>query len=245
MDIHSVATIRGWHWLAEGFRIFRKQPLTWIALIIVMALIWSVALIVPVVGPFIFSLLSPLFFGGLMLACQSTARDQEPSFRQLFAPFHTHAHALMTLGGISLISNIVIISLINDPSLTNFLNKPDDETLKRAALPHALLGCLALLPILLATWFAPLLVIFKNIPPLAALKWSLLACLRNSLPMIVYSCAAMLLIVIATIPLGLGFFVLLPVLVCSIYASYLDIFPEVAVELTKDTSPPSDPPENR
>jgi hypothetical protein len=44
--------------------------------------------------------------------------------------------------------------------------------------------------------------------------------------MIVYSCAAMLLIIIATIPLGLGFFVLLPVLVCSIYASYLDIFPK-------------------
>lgn len=45
------------------------------------------------------------------------------------------------------------------------------------------------------------------------------------MPLLVYSVAVLVLGIIASIPLMLGLIVLLPVLVCSIYASYKDIFP--------------------
>ena len=61
-------------------------------------------------------------------------------------------------------------------------------------------------------------------PPLAALKASFNACLKNSPPLLVYGLIVMLLVFFAVLPVGLGFLVLMPVLSGSAYVSYRDIF---------------------
>src|SRR5688572_18257652 len=113
MEIRTVASGRGWDWIVEGFRIFRKQPLTWITLVIVMVVIWmACTFLLPAIGPLAISLVSPVFFAGMMMACKTTDEDGEPEFSQLFAAFKTHANPLITIGGIYLVGNIVAVAVV-------------------------------------------------------------------------------------------------------------------------------------
>jgi uncharacterized membrane protein len=89
------------------------------------------------------------------------------------------------------------------------------------------------IPLMMAAWFAPLLVAFKDMPAVAAMKLSFLACIKNIIPLQLYTITMVVLAVIAAMPYGLGFFLLVPVLFASLYASYEDIF----VETVEPTSP--------
>ncbi|MBA3904416.1 MAG: hypothetical protein C0522_12225, partial [Rhodocyclaceae bacterium] len=89
----------------------------------------------------------------------------------------------------------------------------------------AMLIMLALMvPLAMAIWFAPALVIFRNVAPLEAMKASFFACLKNIVPFLVYGVILFVLGIIAMIPFGLGLLVLVPVMMGSVYASYVEIF---------------------
>ena len=89
----------------------------------------------------------------------------------------------------------------------------------------AVLVCLGLLiPLIMAYWFAPPLVIFHNINPVDAMKLSFSACMHNLLPFTVYSLISTVLFLLALVPLGLGLLVMIPTMTASLYASYQDIF---------------------
>jgi uncharacterized membrane protein len=76
----------------------------------------------------------------------------------------------------------------------------------------------------MALWFAPSLVVFNNLKPVDAMKASFLACLKNIVPFLLYGIVLIVLCFVAAIPLGLGFLVLGPVAIASIYTGYRDIF---------------------
>ena len=89
----------------------------------------------------------------------------------------------------------------------------------------AMLVVLALaVPLYMALWFAPSLIVFNNMKPIDAMKTSFFACLKNLVPFLFYGVITLVLCFIAAIPFGLGFLVLGPVAIASIYASYRDVF---------------------
>ena len=55
-------------------------------------------------------------------------------------------------------------------------------------------------------------------------KWSFFACLKNIGSFLIYGIVWMLLAIVATIPLGLGWLVLGPMTIASVYTAYRDIF---------------------
>ena len=79
-------------------------------------------------------------------------------------------------------------------------------------------------PLLMAMWFAPALVFFNGMAPVDALKASFSACAANWLVFLVYGVILLVLSFFAALPVGLGFLVLVPVMVGALYASYRDIF---------------------
>ncbi|MEN6587182.1 MAG: BPSS1780 family membrane protein, partial [Sulfuricella sp.] len=88
-----------------------------------------------------------------------------------------------------------------------------------------------LLPLLMAYWFAPALVLFDGLPAKQAMKLSFAACLRNVLPFTLYGVVGLVLFVLGSIPLGLGLLAVIPVLFAtSIYTAYRDIFVAVSEE---------------
>jgi uncharacterized membrane protein len=97
-----------------------------------------------------------------------------------------------------------------------------------AALGAGLLALLAVTAISfiagMALWFAPSLVIFRGTAPLDAMKVSFGACLRNIVPFLLYSLIYIVAAIVASIPLGLGWVVLAPLVMITLYVSYRDVF---------------------
>ena len=86
--------------------------------------------------------------------------------------------------------------------------------------------------LLMSMQFAPMLVIFDKMSPVDALKTSLRACLRNILPLSLYGAMMLLFMIFATMPMMLGWLLLLPVMISSMYAIYRNLFPtptEIAI----------------
>ena len=246
MNTRNVAADRGWQWIVEGFRMFRGQPLVWIMLVVVMLAIWFASVMIPLLGALVINLVSPVFFAGMMNACRTADQGEEPEVRQLFSAFKTHAAPLVTIGGIYLVGNIVAVGIMlgvaGGAALPALLGKgAADPAAVMAALRGLLLGfaigMAVFIPLLMAIWFAPLLIVFENMAPVAAMKLSFAASRQNMMPFLVYGVAGLVLSLAAMLPLMLGFIVLLPVLVCSIYASYKDIFPQDAGEIREAASP--------
>jgi hypothetical protein len=104
----------------------------------------------------------------------------------------------------------------------------------RSAAPRMMMAVIVgigvALPLIMAVWFAPLLVFFDELKPLPALISSLWACLKNILPLLIYSIALLVPMMILA-PLGLamrqpdlGMWLLAPIWLPSLYASYKDLF---------------------
>jgi len=87
-----------------------------------------------------------------------------------------------------------------------------------------LLAMALLIPLMMAYWFAPALVALNGLSALPAMRLSFVACMRNMLPFLVYGLIAILLMIVAVIPVGLGLLVFAPVMMASIYTAYRDIF---------------------
>ena len=81
-------------------------------------------------------------------------------------------------------------------------------------------------PLIMAVWFAPALVILNDVGPVEAMKLSFRACLRNIWPYLIYGLVWIPILIIAVIPLGLGLLVVYPAMMASIYVAYRDILIE-------------------
>jgi uncharacterized membrane protein len=93
-----------------------------------------------------------------------------------------------------------------------------------AVLVALLLFMLFWLPVVMLVWFAPALVMLGGMDPWAAMVLSFRGCMKNFTPLLVYGAIGLGLAIVASIPFLLGWLVLYPVTVATVYASYCDIF---------------------
>ena len=227
---HRVAAGRGWDWIVQAYALFRLQPGIWILMTVALAVLFILVGMVPVVGSFASALLLPIFGGGLMLGCKDLERDGQFEFEHLFAGFTQKTGDLVMVGAFSLfgwvVTFFVVASVIGGGVFVGIARGGiEGAGISLAAmLIAALLAAGLSVPLYMATWFAPALIVLGGMSAGAALKASFFACLRNWMPFLVYSFALLFLGVAAAIPLGLGYLVLVPVLAASVYAAYQDIF---------------------
>jgi uncharacterized membrane protein len=221
---------RGWDWIAEAFTLFRKQPGIWILTTVVLAVLVIVVSLIPVLGSFATALLIPVFVGGLMLGCQDVDRGGALEIERLFAGFKQRTGDLVMVGACNLAGTVVIaLAFVAVAGGGVFMavmrGGIEGAGLSIASLLIALLLVAGLsVPLAMATWFAPALIVLHGVAPGAALKASFFACLRNWMPFLIYGIVLLVLCFVAAIPAFLGFLVLVPVLIASVYTSYRDIF---------------------
>jgi len=221
----------GWNWIAEGWRAFMKAPGTWIAIAVVMFVIFVVLAFIPFIGGLALSLLTPVFAGGLMLGCRALDQGGNLEFRHLFAGFQNQLGNLVAVGAIYLGLSLVvflIIAVITGASMFAMFSGTQNPQAMGAGFAGMMLGVLIgfalFVPIAMAMWFAAPLVVLNKLGPVEAMKQSFSGCLRNIVPFLIYGIVVFVIAIIATIPIGLGWLVLTPVLVGSIYAGYRDIY---------------------
>lgn len=234
----TVDVLQGWRWIVAGFRLFGKNPLIWIVFFMIYLVVELVlAVFVPVIGPIGSALLDPILIAGFMAGCRALELDEEMEITHLLAGFSANVRQLMTLGGFYLSGKIIIVMFAMGVARILFGPMPELDFAKLDAADPALLPLLMqfmamgalvlalLVPLLMAYWFAPALVLFDGLGAREAMKQSFAACLRNILPFTLYGVASMALFVLGSIPLGLGLLAVIPVLFAtSIYAAYRDIF---------------------
>lgn len=230
MGGRAVEAGRGWTWIADGFALFKKAPGMWIALVIVLFVILVVLAFIPLLGAVATFLLMPLFLGGLMLGCRALQGGGELELGHLFAGFKEHTGNLIVLGALSIggwiIVMLPVIAIVGAGAIFGMMR---GDAAGAAAMGGsfvlAWLVAMALsIPIYMALWFAPALVVLRGLAPVAAVKESFFGCLKNLVPFLIYGIVLLVLGIVAAIPLGLGWLVLGPVAIASIYVAYRDIF---------------------
>lgn len=236
MEPQRLAANRGWQWIKQGFALFMKAPLLWIVLLMICFVSVAALSAVPVVGEPLASLLMPVVLAGLMVGCRALDKGDELELAHLFSGFQHRTTQLITLGGVSLVGQYLIFGvmiMVGGATLVGILmsGQPvEDPEIIRQAVAGAglsvLLGITLFSLLLMAMQFAPMLVFFNNIAPVEALKLSLRAFVNNIGAMMVYGTTFMFLAILASLPMMLGWLLLLPLMFTSIYACYCDIFPE-------------------
>ncbi len=225
-----VAAGRGWDWIVEGFALFRKQPGMWILTVVLLGVISIVIGTVPLLGSLANALLFPVFGGGLMLGCEALNRNGTLELSHLFAGFKQKTGDLVLVGAFNLVGwvliTIAVFAVVGGGVFMGIMRggMPGAGISIASVLIALLLVAGLSLPLYMATWFAPALIVLHGLAPAAALKASFYACVRNSIPFLVYGVLLLVACLIAAIPAFLGFLVLIPVLVASVYTAYRDIF---------------------
>lgn len=227
----AVAAARGWAWIADAWELFRRQPGAWIALVIAALLIFLGLALIPLLGSLASAVLTPVFVGGIFVACRERDQGRPLAVSHLFAGFRERFGTLLSIGFINLGSTVAVMlvaGIVTGAGMWTLVGggtNPEAVAGMGLTLLLAVLVMFALLlPLFMALWFAPALAMFHQQGPAEAMKASFVACLKNILPFFVYSVIATLLALVASIPLGLGWLVLGPVMAASLYTSYRDIF---------------------
>jgi len=235
MEAQKLAANRGWDWIKQGYALFMKAPLLWLVLLLICFFAVTVLSIIPIIGQPLASLLLPVILVGLMDGCRALTQGEELELAHLFSGFSKRTAQLITLGGIALVAQFLIFGvmmMVGGATLVSILmsgQPPEDPEIIQQALAGAglavILGITLFSALIMGMQFAPMLAFFNNVAPLAAMKLSLRAFINNVGAMLVYGATLILLAILASIPLMLGWLVLLPVIFTSIYAAYCDIFP--------------------
>jgi uncharacterized membrane protein len=228
----AVPAGHGWDWIAGAWDLFKRQPVMWIVFTVVGAVIFiAFHFLMPVVGQLVLTLLAPVFAGGIMIGCRDLEEGRELQFSHLFAGFRERFGSLISVGLISLAFTFVIalvVGLVTGAGMWTLLGGGADPAAVAAAGLTILLAFLVmlalLLPVYMAMWFAPPLVVFHAQGPGEAMKNSFVGCLKNIVPFLLYGVILFLLSIVATLPMLLGWLVLVPVVAGSLYTGYRDIF---------------------
>ena len=228
----SVPAAQGWTWIAEGWTLFKAAPGLWIGMIVVLILMLFAAALVPFVGTVAQTLLMPVFMGGLALGCRAIDDGSGLEFNHLFAGFKERFGTLIAVGALYLagfIAILVVVMLIFGAGMAAlFFGGEQPDMAQAGAAVGVLLAVLVAvalsIPLVMAVWFAAPLVVFHGLGAVEAMKASFTGCLRNIVPFLVYGIIGFLLAILATIPLGLGWLVLAPVLAASVYTGYRNIY---------------------
>jgi len=236
MEARKVHALHGWMWIKHSFWLFKKNPLLWMVMTSI-GVVGTVTLSsIPLIGDLLSTILFPSLLAGYMLGCHALAQGKKLELAHMIAGIQQHTHKLITLGGISLIGQLLILGVMmgtGGKEVVSIMMNGRAGAVDPAVLLEAvsgaqysmLLGTVLFFTLMMTLQFAPMLVVFGQMAPIPALKSSLRAFTRNMIPLSVYSLLLLPLAFLASMPMMLGWLVLLPIIITSLYAIYRDLFP--------------------
>lgn len=232
MEARTADVSRGVAWFAGGWRIFMKNPGVWIVLGAIFIAIVFVLALVPILGQLSIALFTPVLAGGLLHAAREADNDRPLEFMQVFQGFREKDRLtpLLALGGVALagfLLSVAVAMLVGGSAVVTAMASGNPDMMRGAAagLLVALLAALTVqLLVAMALVYAVPLVMFGNVPASRALAGSFRACLRNFLPLTVFGVIYLFAAVLATLPLFIGWIVLLPASAGMLYLSYKDLY---------------------
>jgi len=219
----------GWTWIADGWELFKRQPGLWIGMWLLFVVIFIAVGIIPFLG-MVTGIFWPVFVAGFAIGCRALDEGGEMELGHLFAGFRERLGTLLAVGALSFVASLVVGMIVGLAVVGGMfaMMGASPEAMAAAGGTTVLLAVLItialLLPVMMAVWFAPLLIVFQQQGAIEAMKQSFTGCLRNIVPFLIYGVIGFVLLFVAMLPLGLGLLVVGPVLTASIYTGYRDIY---------------------
>lgn len=189
---------QGLVWLAQAYRMFRRHRLAWIGLLVGYYLVLLLLRAIPFIGPYAMTVMKPVIAVGLLAAAWSQERGGKPALSQLLQGFRTNLWALLPIGIFYVLGITLAVfgsSLADGGRLLDFMASGGtmSEEQLAAALGDVrlqfgmLFAALLAMPVVIATWWAPALVVFQDAKAAPALAASLRAAMANWRPLAVYA----------------------------------------------------------
>lgn len=205
----------GIDWIKESWRIFKLNPGLWILTLIAYFVITFVASMIPVIN-IIVSFLNVFFVASMAYIAYCLDMEEGASIADLFAAFSHNPMGQIKIMLWSMVPVAIsgILAAIFIPNITHLSSDISIATL------FVLIILLAVIPLLMAMYLSPILVMFHEMPALDAMKLSFKACLVNFFPMLVFGIVFLIIALISTIPLGLGLLVTMPMSTIATYVIY-------------------------
>ncbi|MBK1645031.1 hypothetical protein CKO25_10280 [Thiocapsa imhoffii] len=229
---------QGWMWIAAAWPLFKAQPLAWIGAIVLFYIIIVMLSFLPLLGSVLVTIGTPMLSAGLMMGAHRQASGERFAISDLFRGLSTRAGPLALVGllylaftlGILLLMVVLFLGIVMAISSAPLnLAELDLEQLdlilsEPLMLLPILIALLFAIPLAMAVFFAPSLVALDQVPVLRSFSLSFFGCLKNILPFLLYGLAAILLMILGSLPILLGLLIVLPLLTISVYTAYWDIY---------------------
>lgn len=189
MKIALIPALTGLRWVAEGFRLLRRQPMPMLALTFLYLVVLMVTTIVPLIGPFAPMLVTPLLSVGMMHAVRAVDGGSTPSVRLLFQGLRDDGgrawKRLLVLGVANAVATLLALacaSIVDDGVLLQLATgqTPPEPEVDQFSLALAFaMFLLVYTPSQMALWYAPVFTAWHGMPPPKAMFFSLAATWRN------------------------------------------------------------------
>jgi len=234
IKVAEIRASRGAAWIAQSWKLFAASPLAWLGLCAGWIAITFALLIVPFVGGVVANFLQPVFFASFAIAAFRQASGERIVMSDLFSAFRRNLKALVNLGAILLMAEIVIfagMALLGLPLLGSGSGEPQVNLNEFADALEGkewilFAGTVLLVLVKGAFWFAPQLIAFHGMGTAQAMRWSAYAAISNVGALVVYGLLVLAMFIAALMPMPwvFGLAVVMPLVVISTYTGYRDVF---------------------
>ncbi len=210
MAIHDSRTKIGISWVTESVTLFKTAPHKWLLLGLAYVTLF---MMIPSIGgleflAFFSILIWPVFLAIAIALYRNADMKKQQNLSEIFNNIKPKMLTLMALGGTCLLYGALISFVLNSDlqGLTALAQNKSDMTesqmmtLLQKIFPVLLKMILLLIPLMMATWFAPMLIAFNNYGLAKAVKSSI----AGSLQYIIALGTAWLLMTLGIVALMLG-----------------------------------------
>ncbi len=198
MQAHRLPAGRGLAWIQEGFGLWKRNPALMTFLSFGYLLLVALISVVPLIGQPAATLLMPALSLGVLNGGRIIACGEKGGPELIFSGFRSNLPSLVTIGGIYLVGSLLALfstALGDGGLLLQVLTGQREAESTLAGQPGflraVLIGTLVSTPVMMAYWFAPMLAAWHGLPAPKAMVFSLVACLRNWKPFLLYSLGLM------------------------------------------------------
>jgi uncharacterized membrane protein len=229
----TVDSGRGAAWWTESWALFMKNPGMWLVFGVIFFIGSAVLSMVPVLGGLVVAVATQVIVGGWMLSARKLDSGGTLQPADLFLGFKEKLNPLLVLGAMALGASIIIMLVAGVMGGGAFIGMAMGGAARSTGgmMAGAGMMLLTLLVVMvlgfvfaMAFWYAPALIVFRDVAPVDAVKASWSATLTNVVPLLIYGVIWIVAAVIASIPLMLGWVLLLPLTMLGMYRSYIDLF---------------------
>ena len=210
-------------WISSGHKMLPGHWGVVLGALVVTVLITSAFQIIPLLGMIAQILATPLLYAGIVKIFHRMETEGTSDFSDLFAAFSDRTGPLILMAlaqlGVMLLLGIVFGGL-------GYALGAGGGANTGAMVVLGLLGLVAMFGFVYLFYFTVPLIFLGNKGVGEAMKLSLSGFTRNVIPMIVYLLVTMVIVLVAALPLLLGWLFVMPILAGAYYVSFRQIFVE-------------------